>query len=204
MKPLLAALTVCLFATAAFAEPVDMSSLRYDFGAGIGTGMFAVNDGADADPNDSFDATFPFDIADNAGNNKHALTADVWSTATDLSGFGALEMAIHVDEDSALDAFGFHGFLQIVIRNGDNYDYTPVSSFNLETGMTEISIMDLSAATEARALTFDLYGGPDQNTTGNVILSVQDIKLVPIPEPATSLLSLIAIAISMAYCRRRR
>ena len=189
-----------LMASHAFAVSVDMSSLRYDFGAGAGDAVFMVTDGVDPDVNDSYDATLSFDVA-NGGNNKHALTADVWPMVTDLSGFSTLDLTIEVDPSSALDAFGNHGFIQVVVRNNDSYDYVPVASFNLQTGTNVVSA-PVSTLDAARALTFDLYGGPSQDIDGDVIMSVIDVELVPVPEPSTAWLSLLAVA-GIAALRRR-
>ncbi|MEM8681390.1 MAG: hypothetical protein AAGF97_18750, partial [Planctomycetota bacterium] len=166
----LSLVAVLLTAANTFAISVDLSSLRYDFGIGAGSANFVVTDGVDGDVNDSYDATLSFDVA-NGGNNKHALTADVWPVVTDLTGFASLDLTIDVDPSSALDAFGNHGFMQVVVRNNDSYDYVPVSSFNLQTGTNVVSA-SLAGLDAARALTFDLYGGPSQDIDGDVIISV--------------------------------
>ncbi len=191
---------LAIAATPSFADPVDLSSLRYDFGAGASLASFAVGNGVNPDPNDSFDATMTFDVA-LGSNNKHALTADVWGSETDLTGFASLDLTIEVDPASALDTFGNHGFYQIAGRNTDGYDYIQLAGFNLAPGTSIISL-PLDQMNAARALTFDHYGGPEQDIMGDVIYSLIDARLVPVPEPACGLLVLSLFA-GISFFRRR-
>ena len=157
--------------------PVNLSSLRYDYGATSAAAAFVVTDGVDPDENDSYEATLTYNIDVFGSDNVHALTADIWPVETDLAGL-TLELMLEVDvANSATDAFGTYGFFDLVMRNTDAYEFLPIHSVNLEAGPNLVSI-DVGSFAQARALTFQLWGGPDQNITGDVIYTITDMELI--------------------------
>ena len=180
---------------------------RFDFGSATTTLTFDPTRDSTGNPASgsmqidmAFDATF-------GGDNKAAVTVDEWaSPGIDLSVYTALEADIMIDPNSALDAFGNHGYLQFAVRNTDNYDYRSEGGSNLAPASgwltRTVPIGDFSTPIDmARALTMQLYGGPAQNITGNVTIWLDNVRFVP--EPGSGTLAMICVWLAGVTRRRR-
>jgi len=193
------------------ADPVDVSTIRDDYGgATVVAGSLVAGDGIDADVNDSFDVMVDYDET-LAGMNSVGLTADVWfvdrgpgnPNGVDLTGFQSLDFIVNVDPTSAVDDFGQFGFFQVFGRNTGGYTSIDLGGgTGLNAGDNLFSV-SLAGMDDARALTFQLYGGPGQNLDGRVTFSVVDVELISaIPEPGS--LTFLGMAMAALAVRRRR
>lgn len=140
-------------------------------------------------------------VASVGGNNNFAFTTDAFFPETDLSGFDTIEFDLKIEDGAALDSFGSHGFLTFASRETDGYNFNGVINTNLAppTGEWRTFSAPADTLTATRALTLQLYGGPDQNIDGPITLLIDNVRLV-VPEPTTGLLTLVAGA---AALRRR-
>jgi len=192
-----------------FNSAAEVSQWRYDYG--ISTTTFTFDPTLDANGNPgsgSMRVDVPFNSA-LMGNNKVGLTTDRWYPGISGAGFERLEFDIRVDPSSAPDAFGLNGYFSMAIRNTDSYNY--VGEFNdnigiswqtnMPNGWRHCVVSPLVTPDDAiRALTIQLYGGPSQNISGDVIFNIDNIQFVPEPS-AIALVGLGAVAV---LSRRRR
>ncbi len=142
--------------------------------------------------------------------DKFAFTGDLFlDPGTDLTGFSEVLFDVLIDPSSAKDAFGNHGFMQFVSREGNGYTWGNQPGVNLApaSGWTTYSVSTSAGLGMAntRAFTLQLYGGPSQNITGPVTLWIDNIRTVSaVPEPASlALCGLVFGAIGVVARRRR-
>lgn len=162
-----------------FDTAAEANQWRFDFG-GVGNtmGWDLTHDAANNPNSGSLMVTFNFD-ATLASNNKGAVTRDIAPTLNGTQ-FSGLSMDIMVDPMSATDAFGLNGYGTVALRNGDNYDWEPQFNDNLSAagGWRHIEVSPLQGTVNAiRALTLQLYGGPQQNLTGPVTFWIDNVVL---------------------------
>src|SRR6185312_14127584 len=106
-----------------FNDTNGLAGWRFDYG-GV-TNLIEFDPTQDANTNSasgSMKVTFGFDAVNLAGNNKGAVTIDL-PAPLDGSSYLTMEMDVKVDPASVADGSGNSGFLQMVIRNGGNYDF---------------------------------------------------------------------------------
>jgi hypothetical protein len=189
-----------------FNNASEVGQWRFDFG---GVSHNAVFDSAmDANGNPA-SGSMRVDLGFNTalgGDNKGAYTRDIFP-GLDGSTFSALQMDLRIDSGSAMDAFGNNGFFQLVIRNTGNYDYNVQFQDNVRSadGWRHIVVTPLTGAVnDIRAITWQLYGGPSQNIPGPVTLWIDNVVLVPVPEPAPLAFAALGAFGLLAYWWRRR
>src|SRR5438067_5059067 len=139
--------------------------------------------------------TMTFDAAALGNDNKGAYTYDL-AAPLDGSTVAGLAMDIKADPNSAPDAFGNSGYFQLVVRNGDNYDYNAQFGDNFNWyDWHHIEVSPLTGSVDKiRAVTFQLYGGPNQNLTGPVTFWIDNEKFTELPAPmSTALLGVGAL-----------
>ncbi len=171
-----------------------LQAWRFDFGAPNSVLSNDPTMDSTGNPNSgSLKMEMPFDIAQ-GGNNKFAYTGDVFFPAMNLAAtYSEVLFDLKVDPNSAVDAFGNHGFFAFVSRETDGYSYNQLFGINLPQGAGEWTTYSAPASTllATRAFTVQLYGGPQQNLQGTVTMWMDNIRLVP--EPAAGIMILAGI-----------
>jgi hypothetical protein len=186
-----------------FDTEAELVDWRFDFGGVAQTKSFSTDNasgGAPASGSMEVALTFP---ATN-GDHKGAYTNDEFFPGQNLANY-TLDFDVKVVEGSAPDAFGNNGFFQFATRNTDNYNFVNQFADNVRVadGWRHVHVEPLTAPVDAvRALTFQLYGGPDQNINGTVTLRLDNVVLTPIPEPAA--LGALSLVGALVAVRRRR
>src|SRR3989442_8686972 len=147
----------------------EVGQWRFDFGGVTHTESFdpAMDSNGNA-ASGSMKVTLSFNPV-LGGDNKGAYTRDAFFPGMDGSQFSSLQFDLKIDPASALDAFGNNGFFSLALRNTDNYNYVQQFGDNVRSadGWRHIVVSPLVPPDEAiRALTWQLYGGPSQNITG--------------------------------------
>ncbi len=205
MSLLLAALLTvglsCGFASAQVINDFDsdLESWRFDFGAG-GSIVHDPTEGSPGNPSGAAMLTFDFP------GGGIAFTGDVFGSETDLTGAPTLLFDLKVDPSSALDAFGNYGFMQFVSRETDSYSWGNQAGTSIPavSGWQTFSLAtsgDGLGMSATRAFTLQVYGGPSQNIPGDVILWIDNIRLVP--EPSTLGLAGLLAVVGLASSRRK-
>jgi len=206
MPLLLAALLTvglsCGFASAQVINDfdTDLESWRFDFGAG-GTIVHDPAEGSPGNPAGAAKLTFDFP------GGGIAFTGDVFGSETDLTGTPTLLFDLKVDPSSSLDAFGNYGFLQFVSRETDGYNWGNQAGLNLPavTGWQTFSVAtsgDGLGMANTRAFTLQIYGGPSQNIPGDVVVWLDNVRLVP--EPSSIALAGLFAVVGLASNHRKR
>ena len=186
-----------------FDTATEINDWRFDFGGVTQTKTFSTDNAGGGGPaSGSMEVALTFPASN--GDSKGAYTNDEFFPGRDLTGY-MLDFDVKVVEGSAPDAFGNNGFYSFALRNTDNYNFNQVFGDNVRVadGWRHVRVAPLTGAHDAvRALTFQLYGGPDQNINGTVTLRMDNIVLAPIPEPAS--LGAVALIGAFLAARRRR
>ena len=204
---------ICLvFAVPALAQPTivvnrfdtaaEINDWRFDYG-GVGQlkSFSTDNAGGGGPGSGSMEVALTFPAPN--GDHKGAYTNDEFFPGRNLAGY-ALDFDVKVATGSAPDAFGNNGFFQFAFRNTDNYNFVNEFGDNVRVadGWRHVHVEPLVAPFDAvRALTIQLYGGPDQNINGTVTLRLDNVVLTPVPEPG--LLGAASLAGTMMLRRRR-
>jgi hypothetical protein len=156
----------------------DVSKFRFDFGSVPHTESFDPT--VDADMNSksgSMKISLDFNSDMYGNDNKAAYTHDFFP-GIDATKYDGFAMDVMVDPNSANDAFGQNGYFNAALRNGSNYDYQSQPGMNLNStaGWQHYEVTPLTGTVDdVRGLTLQLYGGPQQNITGNVTLWIDNI-----------------------------
>ena len=179
-----------------FNDTNELAGWRFDYG-GV-TNLIEFNPTQDANTNSasgSMKVTFGFDAVNLAGNNKGAVTIDL-PAPLDGSSYLTMEMDVKVDPASVADGSGNSGFLQMVIRNGGNYDFNSQfgGSVSANDGWRHISAAPSGARNDIRAITLELSGGGGGagSLTGPVTFYVDNLEftqpnVVSNPPPTLSM-----------------
>lgn len=177
----------------------DLESWRFDFGAG-GTIVHDPTEGSPGNPSGAAKLTFDFP------GGGIAFTGDLFGSVTDLTGSSAIRYDIKVDPSSSLDAFGNYGFAQFVSRETDGYNWGNQPGLNLPANNDwqtfEVSTTDGLGMSATRAFTLQIYGGPSQNIPDDVVVWLDNIRLIP--EPSTLALAGLFSLVGLASNRRRK
>src|SRR6266446_7510428 len=185
----------------------EVSQWRFDFGSVAHTESFDATMDSNGNPSSgSMKVTLSFDSATLGGNNKGAYTRDAFFPGMDGSQFSGLQFDLKIGPASALDAFGYNDFFSLALRNTDNYNYVQQFGDNVRSadGWRHIVVSPLVPPDEAiRALTWQLYGGPSQNITGQVTLWFDNVHFTVVPEPSTFALTGLG-ALGLLAIRRRK
>jgi hypothetical protein len=120
-----------------------------------------------------------------SGNNKGAYTVALSAPVinNDVLNLDTLHMDVNIDPASAMDASGLNGYFQIAFRTGDTWAWSPQFGDNVganyqvdANGWRHIDTpITLSSTDAVHHLTWQLYGGPSQNITGNVTLWIDNV-----------------------------
>ena len=204
---------ICLvFAVPALAQPTivvnrfdtaaEINDWRFDYG-GVGQlkSFSTDNAGGGGPGSGSMEVALTFPAPN--GDHKGAYTNDEFFPGRNLAGY-VLDFDVKVATGSAPDAFGNNGFFQFAFRNTDNYNFVNEFGDNVRVadGWRHVHVEPLLAPFDAvRALTIQLYGGPDQNINGTVTLRLDNVVLTQVPEPG--LLGAASLAGTMMLRRRR-
>ncbi len=178
----------------------DLESWRFDFGDG-GTIVHDPTEGSPGNPAGAAKLTFDFP------GGGIAFTGDLFGSPTDLTGAPTLLFDLKVDPSSSLDAFGNYGFMQFVSRETDGYNWGNQAGVNLpavsdwQTFSVATSGDGLGMA-NTRAFTLQIYGGPSQNIPDDVVVWLDNVRLVPEPS-ALAMAGLFAV-IGLASNRRKK
>ena len=198
--------------TAAIAQPTlvvnrfdaaaETGDWRFDYG-GVGqVKSFSTDNAGGGGPGSgSMEVALTFPATN--GDHKGAYTNDEFFPGRNLAGY-ALDFDVKVAPGSAPDAFGNNGFFQFAFRNTDNYNFVNEFGDNVRVadGWRHVHVQPLVAPFDAvRALTIQLYGGPDQNINGTVTLRLDNVVLTQVPEPG--MLGAASLAGACALLRRR-
>jgi hypothetical protein len=187
-----------------FDTAAEINDWRFDFG-GVGqVKSFSTDNASGGGPGSgSMEVALTFPAPN--GDHKGAYTNDEFFPGQNLADH-VLDFDVKVVPGSAPDAFGNNGFFSFALRNTDNYNYNQVFGDNVrvDAGWRHVQVAPLTGAIDAvRALTFQLYGGPDQNINGTVTLRIDNVVISPIPEPAT-LGAALALGATALLRRQRR
>ena len=185
-----------------FDTATEINDWRFDFGGVAQTKSFSTDNAGGGVPlSGSLEVALTFPAANN--DSKGAYTNDEFFPGRDLTGY-MLDFDVKVVEGSAPDAFGNNGFFNFALRNTDNYNFINQFGDNVRVsdGWRHVTVPLTGAHNAVRALTFQLYGGPDQNINGTVTLRMDNIVLAPVPEPAS--IGATALLGALAVRRRRR
>lgn len=185
-----------------FDTATEINDWRFDFGGVTQTKTFSTDNAGGGGPaSGSMEVALTFPAPN--GDSKGAYTNDEFFPGRDLTGY-MLDFDVKVVEGSAPDAFGNNGFFQFATRNTDNYNFVNQFGDNVRVadGWRHVSVPLTAPVNAVRALTFQLYGGPDQNINGTVTLRIDNVVLTPIPEPAS--LGALALVGAVVAARRRR
>ena len=185
-----------------FDTAAETNDWRFDFGGVAQTKSFSTdNAGGGGALSGSMEVAMTFPATNN--DHKGAYTNDEFFPGQNLANY-MLDFDVKVVEGSAPDAFGNNGFFQFATRNTDNYNFINQFGDNVRVadGWRHVSVPLTAPVNAVRALTFQLYGGPDQNINGTVTLRIDNVVLTPIPEPAS--LGALALVGAVVAARRRR
>ena len=177
----------------------DLESWRFDFGAG-GLIEHDPTEGSPGNPAGAAKMTFDFP------GGGIAFTGDVFFPAMDLTGQPTLLFDVKVDTAaSSLDAFGNYGFMDFVSRETDGYNWGGQAGRNLPASSDwqtfAVSTADGLGMSATRAFTLQLFGGGNQNIPDDVVLWLDNVRLVP--EPSTLALAGCFGLIAIGSVRRR-
>lgn len=169
----------------------------FDFGSAFATNIFwdeMDRDGSADSGSQRFEVFFDeggtaaFSVNDNN-------TSSRFFPGEDVTGFTALEFSIFFTEESVRDQFGDFGFLQLAIRNGDNFDFFSAgTAINTAGEWVDVSF-DLSQFgppenyDDVRALTLDLFADGDRAINGEVEFFLDNVRFVPTPGTAAMLMA---------------
>jgi len=178
----------------------DLESWRFDFGNG-GTIVHDPTEGSPGNPSGAAKLTFDFP------GGGIAFTGDLFGSPTDLTGAPTLLFDLKVDPSSALDAFGNYGFMQFVSRETDGYNWGNQAGVNLPavSDWQTFSVAtsgDGLGMSQTRAFTLQIYGGPSQNIPDDVVIWLDNVRLVP--EPSSLVLAGVFAIIGLAGHRRKK
>ena len=186
-----------------FDASAEINDWRFDFGGVTEIKSFSTDNASGGGAGSgSMEVALTFPATN--GDHKGAYTNDEFFPGRNLAGY-ALDFDVRVVEGSAPDAFGNNGFFGFALRNTDNYDFIQQFGDNVraDAGWRHVHIEPMVAPFDAiRALTFQLYGGPDQNINGTVTLRIDNVVFTQVPEPGT-LGALAAGAMALLRPRRR-
>ncbi len=178
--------TITLAAAARAADPpaldfndeASIGSLRFDFGGCAHTEKFSTDDAKGKSDSGSVQVALTFPAPD--GESKGAYSIN-FPEPLDSSQYSAVEFDVKVVEGSALDSQGDNGYLTLALRSAANNDWNEAwsDSVRMADGWRHERAILGDPVKDARALTFQLWGGPDQNINGVVTLRFDNIKLVP-------------------------
>jgi hypothetical protein len=179
-----------------FNDTNGLTGWRFDYGGVTNLIEFdPTQDGNTNSASGSLKVTFGFDAVNLAGNNKGAVTIDL-PAPLDASSYLTMEMDVKIDPSSVADSSGNSGFFQMVVRNGQNYDFNSQfgSSVSTNDGWRHISAIPSGARNDIRAITLELSGGGGGagSLTGPVTFYVDNLKftqpnVISNPPPALSM-----------------
>jgi len=195
--------------------PPQVANMRFDYG---GTTVAAGNsiswsslDAAGNPGSGSMKVVVPMSVALNGGNNSGGFTLDIYENGP--VSFTGLTFDVMADPTSAGEAAGISsgiGYFQVATRDG-SYNFNSIGSIGEDLGANytgspagtwqHMSASLSGADASVRAITFQLYGGPGQNDTGNEIFYLDNIVLT-VPEPSS--LGVVALGIAGWFCARRQ
>jgi len=168
-----------------FDTDAEVSNWRFDFGNVAHSAVYDATMDADGNATSgSMKVTLTFDST-LGGNNKGAYTRNI-NPALDGALLQRLQMDVYVDPASVRDAYGNFGYFSLVVRNGSGFTYNTQTSGNLTPAGQWIHLdTGLSGAVDSiQGVTWQLYGVPGQNITGDITLWIDN--LVFTQKPATS------------------
>src|SRR5258708_3054456 len=168
-----------------FNTDAEVSNWRFDFGGVAHSAIFDATMDADGNAaSGSMKVTLTFDST-LTNNNKGAYTRNI-NPALDGALLQRLQMDVFVDPASVRDAFNNFGYFSLVVRNGSMFTYNTQTSGNLTPPGQWIHFdTALSGPVDSiQGVTWQLYGGPGQNITGDITLWIDN--LVFTQKPATS------------------
>ncbi len=111
-------------------------------------------------------------------NGGAAFTGDEFYPGVNLTGDPTLKYDLLVDPSSAHDAFGLYGFMQMVSRETDGYNWGNQAGLNLPNvaGTWETFSIPTAATggslamTATRPLTYQLYGGGSEHSRAGYVV----------------------------------
>ena len=186
----------------AFDTASEVGQWRFDFGSVTHTTSLSPMDANGNPSSGSMQVVLGFNAAN--ANNQGAHTTDRWYPGLNGADYSSLSFDLKIDPNSAVDAFGNNGYFAMVIRNTDGYNYITQFGGNVRSadGWRHISTPLTGPYDHIRALTFNLYGGPSQNLTGDVTMYLDNIMFTAVPEPST--LALVGLGTLGLLAFRRR
>jgi hypothetical protein len=170
-----------------FDSAAEATQWHFAYGGANHTEGFSTDDAGGNPTSGSLDLGLTFDGTGGA-NQSFAYSKDAFFPATDLSGYLSLDFDVKVTPGSAPDAFGNNGYFQMWINNTDAYTYIEQFGDNVKTadGWRHISVPLTAPVDQARAFTFQLFGGNAQNIVGTVGLRLDNVVLRSTTPPGTS------------------
>lgn len=124
---------------------------------------------------------------DAAGGKNDANFSRAFATPVDATPATLFIADIRVAEESPDTPWGDEGYLQLVGRSGDNWDWTPQHADNINSDGNWIPIDKAPVAPfdDFRAFTFQLWGGGAQALQGQTTIWLDNIRFLgDFPEPA--------------------
>lgn len=124
-----------------------------------------------------------FDAA--AGKND-ANFSQTFASPVDATPATLMIADILVAEDSPDTPWGDEGYMQLVARTGDNWDWTTQLGANLDSDgqWRALDIPPVAPLSDVRALTFQLWGGGDQALQGRTTIWLDNIHFIgDFPDP---------------------
>jgi hypothetical protein len=125
---------------------------------------------------------------DAAGLKEKGAFSYIFPTPVDATPATLFIADIRVDVESPDTPWGDEGYMQLVARTGDNWDWTPQHADNINSDGAWIPLDKVPTAgiNDIRALTFELWGGNPQNLQGKTTIWIDNLRFLgefPDPDP---------------------
>jgi hypothetical protein len=160
-----------------FDKPDTFQDWQFEFGGVEHTEAFSKDDAGGKKDSGSLEVIMKFPAKD--GEHKGAYTY-TFPEPLDATKLEKLELDLKVVNGSASDSQGDNGYYTLAFRNdAGDWDEKFQDSIRVSDGWRHVSEQIDSDTKSLKSITFQLWGGPDQNISGPVTLRLDNFKLIP-------------------------
>lgn len=160
-----------------FDKPDTIQDWQFEFGGVEHTEAFSKDDAGGKKDSGSMEVVMKFPASDGEHKGAYTFTLPEPIDATKLD---KLELDIKVVDGSAPDSQGDNGYFSVAFRNdAGDWDEKFQDSVRVSDGWRHVSEQIDSDTKSLKSVTFQLWGGPDQNINGQVTLRLDNFKLIP-------------------------
>jgi len=160
-----------------FDKPDDIQDWSFEFGGVEHTEAFSHDDAGGKKDSGSLEVVMKFPAKDGEHKGAYTFTLPEPIDATKLE---KLELDLKVVDGSAPDSQGDNGYFSVAFRNdAGDWDEKFQDSIRVSDGWRHVSEQIDSDTKSLKSVTFQLWGGPDQNISGPVTLRLDNFKLIP-------------------------